>query len=117
MEQVLTPADRLAIVDALMARYNAQDAEGYAALMTADACEAVYRGAVLREGQTGVIGGLKAMFAEFPGNRAVVHARYAVGDKVVLHEEVFRSDGAVPFEVISIYSFVGDRVERVEFVR
>jgi hypothetical protein len=40
-----------------------------------------------------------------------------VGDKVVLHEEVFRSDSAQPFFVISIYSFVGDKVERVEFVR
>jgi len=40
-----------------------------------------------------------------------------VGEKVVLHEEVFRSDTTPPFAVISIYSFVGDKVERVEFVR
>jgi uncharacterized protein (TIGR02246 family) len=113
----LTAADRLALVDELMARYNAQDAAGYAALMTEDACEAVYRGDVLRAGRDGVRDGLAAMFAEFPQNRAVVHARYAVGDKVVLHEEVFRSDTAPPFEVISIYSFVGDLVDRVEFVR
>jgi hypothetical protein len=57
------------------------------------------------------------MFAEFPQNRAAVHARYAVGDKVVLHEEVFRSNEAAPFEVISIYSFRDNKVERVEFVR
>jgi hypothetical protein len=107
----------LARVDELMARYNAQDAAGYAALMTDDGCEAVYRGEVLRAGRAGVYDGLAAMFAEFPQNRAVVHARYAVGDKVVLHEEVFRSDATPPFEVISIYSFVGDLVDRVEFVR
>lgn len=113
----MTAADRLALVDELMARYNAQDADGYAALMTDDACEAVYRGAVLRDGRGGVRTGLAAMFAEFPQNRAVVHARYAVGDKVVLHEEVFRSDTTAPFEVVSIYSFCDGKVERVEFVR
>ena len=113
----MTDADRLGLVDELMARYNAQDAAGYAALMTEDAVEAGYRGAVLREGREGVRSGLAAMFAEFPQNRAVVHAAYAVGDKVVLHEEVFRSDCTQPFFVISIYSFVGDKVERVEFVR
>ena len=113
----MTNADRLALVDELMDRYNAQDAAGYAALMAEDAVEAVYRGAVLRNGREGVRGGLAAMFAEFPKNRAVVHAAYAVGDKVVLHEEVFRSDSTPPFCVISIYSFVGGMVERVEFVR
>jgi uncharacterized protein (TIGR02246 family) len=113
----VTDAGRLALVDELMARYNAHDAAGYAALMTEDAVEAVYRGAVLRAGREGVRSGLAAMFAEFPQNRAVVHAAYAVGEKVVLHEEVFRSDTTPPFAVISIYSFVGDKVERVEFVR
>jgi hypothetical protein len=101
----------------MMARYNAHDADGYAALMTENAAEATYRGAVLRDGREGVRAGLKAMFAEFPHNRAVVHARYAVGDKVVLHEEVFRSESTPPFEVISIYCFAGGLVERVEFVR
>jgi len=113
----VTGAERLAIVDELMARYNAFDADGYADMMTEDACEAVYRGDVLRAGREGVRSGLRAMFLEFPQNRAVVHARYAVGEKVVLHEEVFRSNDAQPFEVVSIYSFIGDKVERVEFVR
>ena len=113
----MTGADRLALVDELMARYNAHDADGYSALMSDDGSEAVYRGDVLRAGREGVRNGLAAMFAEFPQNRAVVHARYAVGDKVVLHEEVFRTPDTPPFEVISIYSFAGDKVERVEFVR
>ena len=113
----MTSAERLALVDELLARYNAHDAAGYAALMTDDAVEAGYRGAVLRDGQEGVRAGLAAMFTEFPQNRAVVHARHAVGEKVVLHEEVFRSNDAAPFEVISIYSFRDNKVERVEFVR
>jgi uncharacterized protein (TIGR02246 family) len=113
----VTPEQRIAAVEALMARYNAQDADGYADMMTADACEAVYRGDVLRDGREGVRAGLARMFAEFPQNRADVLATYAVGEHVVLHEKVSRSPEAVPFEVISIYSFGGDKISRVEFVR
>ena len=106
-----------ATIDRLLAHYNAQDADAYVALMTDDACEATYRGAVLREGKEGVRAGLKAMFAEFPENRAAVKAQYQLGAHVVCHEEVFRSPATPPFEVIAIYSFAGNLVERVEFVR
>ncbi len=110
-------ADRLALVDRLMNRYNSGDAIGYAVLMTDAAVEAVYRGAVLRDGRGGIIAGLSALFAQYPQNHAVVLARYAIGEIVVLHEQVCRAPDVAPFEVISIYSFAGDRVERVEFVR
>ncbi len=114
---MLTSAARLALVDRLMAHYNAGNADGYAAMIAPNGAEAVYRGDVLRAGREGVRSGLAAMFREFPQNRAIVHARYAVGDKVVLHEEVLRSPETPPFEVISIYSFADDMIERVEFVR
>ena len=106
-----------ATVTQMIAHYNAQDADAYVALVTENACEATYRGAVLREGREGVRAGLKAMFAEFPENRAVVKAQYQLGEHVVCHEEVFRSPTTPPFEVIAIYSFAGDLIERVEFVR
>jgi hypothetical protein len=107
----------LAIAEKMIAHYNAQDADAYVALMTDGACEAGYRGAVVREGKEGVRAGLKAMFAEFPENRADILSGYTLGDYVVLHERVSRSAAAEPFEVMSIYSFVGDKVDRVEFVR
>ncbi len=107
----------LAIATQMITHYNAQDADAYVSLMTDDACEAGYRGAVVREGKEGVRSGLKAMFAEFPENRADILSGYMLGDYVVLHERVFRSAVAEPFEVMSIYSFVGDKVDRVEFVR
>lgn len=110
-------ADRIATTHEMIARYNAQDADGYVALMTDGACEATYRGAVLREGREGVRSGLKAMFAEFPHNRADVLASYALGETVVLHEKVSRSPEAEPFEVMSIYTFSDDKVDRVEFIR
>jgi predicted SnoaL-like aldol condensation-catalyzing enzyme len=72
---------------------------------------------VLRDGKDGVLEGLKAMFAQFPENRAEIITGYELGPFVVLHEKVWRTAAGEPFEVMSIYSFAGDKVERVEFVR
>jgi hypothetical protein len=107
----------LATAQQMIAYYNAQDADAYVSLMTDDASEAVYRGAVVRDGKEGVRSGLKAMFAEFPENRAEIVASYALGDYAVLYEKVYRSASSEPFDVMSIYSFEGDKVSRVEFVR
>jgi uncharacterized protein (TIGR02246 family) len=107
----------LAIATQMIAHYNAQDADAYVSLMTDDACEASYRGAVLREGREGVRSGLKAMFAQFPQNRADIIAGYTLGETVVLHEKVERAPDGEKFEVMSVYSFEGDKVARVEFIR
>lgn len=107
----------LAIAEQMIAHYNAQDADAYVALMTDDACEASYRGAVVREGREGTRAGLKAMFAEFPENRAEIIQGYQLGDYAVLHEKVWRSAASEPFEVMSVYSFEGDKCSRVEFIR
>jgi hypothetical protein len=110
-------ATKLSIAEQMIAHYNTQDADAYVALMTDDAAEAGYRGDVLRDGREGVRSGLKAMFAQFPENRAEILSGHELGNYVVLHEKVFRSADAEPFEVMSIYSFEGDKVSRVEFVR
>ena len=108
---------RLQIAEQMIAHYNAQDADAYVALMTDDACEAGYRGAVVREGKEGVRNGLNTMFAEFPENRAEILTGYELGEYAVLHEKVWRSADAEPFEVMSVYSFDGDKCSRVEFIR
>ena len=108
---------KLLIAEDMIAHYNAQDADAYVALMTDDACEAGYRGAVVREGKEGTRAGLNKMFAEFPENRADIIAGCELGAYVVLHERVFRSAAAEPFEVMSVYSFEGDKCSRVEFIR
>jgi uncharacterized protein (TIGR02246 family) len=108
---------KLAIAEAMIAHYNAQDADAYVALMTDDAVEAGYRGAVLREGKEGVRSGLKAMFAQFPENRAEIITGYELGPFAVLHEKVWRTAHGEPFEVMSVYSFEGDLCSRVEFIR
>lgn len=107
----------LATAQQMIAHYNAQDADAYVALMTDEACEAGYRGDIVREGKDGTREGLKAMFAEFPENRVEILSGTQVGEYVVLHERVTRSPGAQPFEVMAVYSFDGDKCSRVEFIR
>lgn len=110
-------ADLVAIAEQMIGHYNAQDADAYVALMTEDACEAGYRGAVVRDGREGTRAGLKAMFAEFPQNRAEIIDRKALGNYVILHERVWRTPESEPFDVFAIYTFEGDKCSRVEFVR
>jgi len=114
---LLTAEQRIAIAHEMIARYNRQDADAYVALMTEDACEAGYRGAVLREGREGVRSGLAAMFAQFPQNRVEILDSKSLGQTVLLHEAVSRAPDGEQFEVLAIYSFEGDMVSRVEFIR
>ena len=47
---------------AMIAAYNAQDVDTYVSYMTDAACEANYRGDVVREGKEGTRSGLAAAF-------------------------------------------------------
>ena len=113
----------LATAKAMIAAYNAQDVDTYVSHMTGDACEAGYRGAVVREGKEGTRSGLAAAFKVWPQNKAeIVHAQ-EIGNYVLMREHVTRgpsSDGSPlvePFEVVAVYSFEGDKCSRVEFIR
>lgn len=116
-------ADLVSIAEQMIAHYNAQDVDAYVALMTDDAAEATYRGAVLRDGKEGVRSGLAAAFKVWPQNRAEIREKQQVGNYVLFREYVTRgpsSDGSPlvePFEVVAIYTFEGDKCARVEFVR
>lgn len=113
----------LQTAEKMIAYYNAQDLDGYLSLMTADAAEATYRGAVLRDGQDGIRSGLAAAFKVWPENKAEIREKQEIGNYVVFREYVTRgpsSDGSAqvePFEVVAIYTFEGDKCSRVEFVR
>ena len=107
----------------MIAHYNAQDVDAYVSLMTDDACEANYRGDVVREGKEGTRSGLAAAFARWPQNRAEIKEAQQIGNYVLMREHVTRgpaTDGSPlvePFDVVAIYSFQGDKCSRVEFVR
>jgi hypothetical protein len=116
-------ADKIVIAEAMIAAYNAQDVDTYVSYMTDDACEANYRGAIVREGKEGTRSGLAAAFIKWPQNKAEIREKQAIGNYVLFREYVTRgpaTDGSElvePFEVIAIYSFEGDKVSRVEFIR
>ena len=114
---------KLETAKAMIAAYNAQDVDTYVSYMTEEACEANYRGAVVREGKEGTRSGLAAAFAKWPQNNAeIVHAQES-DNFVVFREHVTRgpaSDGSElvePFDVIVVYSFEGELCSRVEFIR
>jgi len=48
---------------------------------------------------------------------ATITAGPALADQIVVREHVARSPEAEPFEVMAIYSFKGDLIDRVEFIR
>lgn len=108
---------------AMIAAYNAQDVDLYVSYMTDDACEANYRGAVLRDGKEGTRTGLAAAFITWPENKAEIRETQEIGSFVLFREYVTRgpsSDGSPlvePFEVIAVYSFEGGKCSRVEFIR
>ncbi len=111
------------IARAMIDAYNAQDVDTYVSFMTDEACEANYRGDVVREGKEGTRSGLAAAFARWPQNRAEILSAQEIGNYVLMREHVTRgpaTDGSAlvdPFEVVAIYTFEGDRCARVEFVR
>ncbi|WP_137679346.1 nuclear transport factor 2 family protein [Aurantiacibacter suaedae] len=113
----------LATAEKMIAAYNAQEVDTYVSYMTDDACEANYRGAVVREGKEGTRSGLAAAFAKWPQNHAEIVEKQAIGDFVIFREHVTRgpaSDGSElvePFDVVAVYSFEGDKCSRVEFIR
>jgi len=108
---------RVALLDRLMDLYNAQDVDAYAAMFTEDGCEGGYRGEVVRQGRDGIREGYRKVFAEFPQNRATVLEKFVYGDQILVREHVARSPETEPFEVMAIYSFKGDLIDRVEFIR
>lgn len=123
VDVLLSAEQRIAIAEAMIAAYNAQNVDTYVSYMTDGACEANYRGAVVREGKEGTRSGLAAAFAKWPRNKAEIREKQAIGNYVLFREYVTRgpaADGSElvdPFEVLAIYSFEGDKVSRVEFIR
>lgn len=107
----------------MIAAYNAQDADLYVSYMTDEACEANYRGDVVREGKEGTRTGLAAAFVRWPENKAEIVEAQQIGNYVLMREHVTRgpaTDGSAliePFDVVAVYSFEGELCSRVEFIR
>ena len=106
-----------AVAQAQLDAYNAQDLDAHCACFTDDVVVADLHGVVTSQGMEAYRARYAKLFAQFPQNRAEVVNRISVGATVVDHERVARAPGGETFQVAAIYSFRGDKIARVDFVR
>ena len=101
---------------AMIAAYNAQDADLYVSYMTDDACEAGYRGAVVREGKEGTRTGLAASFAKagYVGKVLVidgdaVNENFALAANNIVGVNVLPAIGANVYDILKHDTLVLNR--------
>ena len=104
-------------VQAQLEAYNAQDLDSLVSFFSDDVIVADIGGAVAIQGIDAYRMRQEKLFAEFPENRADLLGRMVIGDSIIDHERVFRSPDASAFEVGVIYTFKGELIARMDFVR
>jgi hypothetical protein len=108
---------RQALVQAQLDAYNAQDVDALVGFFSDDIVTAEFNGAVMGQGLAAYRARQADLFAQHPQNRAELVSRMVVGDTVIDQERVLRSPDAAPLDVAVIYSFAGDKIARMDFVR
>lgn len=106
-----------AIAQAQLDAYNAQDLDAYCGFFTEDVVVADLNGEPNLNGVQAYRDRYAAAFAQFPQNSAELLGRIVVGNTVIDHERVSRGPEGPVFEVAAIYTFAGDKIARVDFVK
>jgi uncharacterized protein (TIGR02246 family) len=109
----MSPVD---VVAAQLEAYNAQDLDAFCACFAEDCVIADLNGAVTQAGRPAVRERYAQLFARYPGNRARLINRIAVGEVVIDHEDIARSPEE-RFSAAAIYTIRNGRIARVDFVR
>jgi len=97
--------------------YNVQDLDAHCAFFADDITMADLNGAVTLQGIAAYRAKYVQVFADFPQNRARLVNRICVGQTVIDHEDVSRGPDGPSFQVIAIYTIVGGKIARVDFVK
>ena len=105
------------VAQAQLDAYNAQDVDALCRHFADDMAVADLNAEPNLHGVTAFRERHIGLFAQFPQNRAELLSRVEIGNRVIDHERVFRSPDATPFEVAAIYTFAGDKIARVDFVK
>ena len=105
------------IVQAQLDAYNAHDIDALCQYYTEDVEIADLNEALNLKGIEGYRERHQGLFGTFPQNKAQLLSRIVVGARVLDHERVYRKSESEPFEVVAIYSFRGDRIVRVDFLK
>ncbi|HYC02381.1 MAG TPA: nuclear transport factor 2 family protein [Azospirillaceae bacterium] len=111
-----SPADKVAIVQAQLEAYNAQDTAAFAATYAEDVVVAEVGGEVTIRGRAALFDRYAKLFAEFPDNRAEILHRIVIGDRVVDHERVTRRADTI-IEVLAVYTVTDGLIRRVDFIK
>jgi hypothetical protein len=106
-----------ATAQAQLDAYNAQDLDAYCAHFTDDVVVADLNGEPNLTGILAYRARYEGAFAQFPHNKAELLNRMVVGATVIDHEKVIRGPQGPVFEVAAIYTFRGDKIARVDFVK
>jgi len=110
----MTPVE---LVQKQLEAYNAQDMDAFLATYADDCIIADLNGAVTQNGKGDIRARYAAMFAQYPGNKATLAGRMALGDKVIDHELVARGPDGPHLEAIAIYTVRDGLIARVDFIK
>jgi hypothetical protein len=105
------------VAQAQLDAYNAQDLDAHCECFAESVQVADFNGAVSVQGLPAYRARYAKLFAEFPENKAELVNRIVVGHVVIDHERVRRTPTAEPFEVAAIYTILGQKIQRVDFVK
>jgi len=105
------------IAQAQLDAYNAQDLEAYCAFFTPDLIVSDLNGAISTQGIAAFHAKYEGVFATFPQNKVELLNRITLGNTVIDHELVIRAPGGDQFEVGAVYTFAGDKIARIDFVK
>lgn len=104
------------VVQAQVEAYNAQDLEAFCALFAEDCTIADLNGPVTQQGLAQIRERYRAMFAQYPQNKAHIVNRMVVGDVVIDHEDIARNP-ELRLNAVAIYTVRDGLIQRVDFVR
>lgn len=107
----------LKVVERQFETYSAKDLDGYMACFAEDAAVYDFNGARLLDNKAEIEARYRALFRDYPENRALVLNRMVVGSTVIDHEEIQRSPSDAPYEVAAIYSTRHGLITRIDFVK
>lgn len=112
----MTQTPLLDIATEMVNRFNHRD-ERMLDLLTDDIREANYQGTVMRDGKAQVQSSLRLTWSNTPHIRLEIVHGWQLGKHVVLYERVLVSPTHAPMDVVSIFSFEGERIRSIDFVR
>jgi hypothetical protein len=109
---------KLTIAKKFIDYLNSRDIDALTTVITEDFYESIYHGPIIRKGRDNVLANIKSRSSEQPKIYIKILAEFQLGQHVVLHERILLGSQALEtFEVISIFTFLGDKIKSIDFIK